>query len=455
MRVSSMRAYVTTGDGTRTFEQHELRLAADARTQRRVVALYPAYPQQTIRGFGAALTEASAWVFAHMPAQAQDEVLVRAFGPAAAGGNAYTLCRTHLQSCDFSLGNYAYVRRPAPGKSALSTFSIERDRALLLPFIRCCLALQPELELVAAPWSPPGFMKTNLRMNQGGRLRKRFYEDWAQVLARAVAAWRAEGVKISALTCQNEPMATQRWDSCVYGAVEEAAFARALRAALDADACADTRLLAWDHNKERLVARMEELSAALEANGSSFDEVFAGAAFHWYTGDHFDAVRVARSLHPGAELLHTEGCAAFSAGASERTHKDAERYAHDIIGDLNAGANGWIDWNLLLNEEGGPNHVGNFCDAPLMYDRVAERLIVNRSHDYLGHFSRFIRPGAHVVPTSSYTDKMETLGAVNPDGARALVALNRTATARKMVLSEGDRRASFELPAHAIATFVW
>lgn len=451
-----MRRYITTADGSRSHEVSELSWIADESSEERQIVCYPQHLRQRIIGFGGALTEASARVFASMPAELQDEALLRCFGPAARGGNAYTFCRTHLQSCDFACGTYAYVSRPRRGRPVLDTFSIERDQSLLIPFIRCCMALQPELTLVAAPWSPPAFMKTNRSMCRGGKLKPESYSDWAQVLARAVSAWRAEGMPLAYLSVQNEPMATQTWDSCIYTAAEEARFAaQHLLPALDASGVSDVKLLAWDHNKERLVARAGDIACTLKELNKAVDDVFSGFSFHWYTGDHFEAIRVLRDLYPEMELIHTEGCAAFSAGDSAAQAADAEHYAHDMIGDLDAGANGYIDWNILLDEQGGPNHVGNYCDAPLMYDRSARRLVVNRSFDYIGHMTRYIRPGAQVFPTSSYTAALETLGARNPDGTHALVVLNRGGSRYRATLRTGSSTAHISVPAHSIQTIVW
>lgn len=451
-----MRRYITTADGSRSHEVSELSWIADESSEERQIVCYPQHLRQHIIGFGGALTEASARVFASMPAELQDEALLRCFGPAARGGNAYTLCRTHLQSCDFACGTYAYVSRPRRGRPVLDTFNIGRDQSLLIPFIRCCMALQPDLTLVAAPWSPPAFMKTNSSMCRGGKLKPESYTDWAQVLARAVSAWRAEGMPLAYLSVQNEPMATQTWDSCIYAAAEEARFAaQHLLPALDAIGVGDVKLLAWDHNKERLVSRLEDIERELGTLDCTVDRVFAGAAFHWYTGDHFEAIRVLRDLYPDIELIHTEGCAAFSAGDSTAQAADAEHYAHDMIGDLNAGANAYIDWNILLDEQGGPNHVGNYCDAPLMYHRSSERLIVNRSFDYIGHIARFIRPHARIFPTSSYTEELETLGAINDDGTRVLVILNRCENARRATLRDGSTTVPISAPAHSIQTIIW
>ena len=464
---ASVRAYITLGN-----EAVSHRAAAPLATPGNAPLLICRFdcPQQRIIGFGAALTEASAYVFSQMPTNVQEEFLTRCFAEPSQGGSGYTLCRTHLQSCDFALGNYAYVERSLPWRHTLSTFSIERDRRLLLPFIARCQQRARGMSIVAAPWSPPAYMKTNQTMNYGGRLIRPFYKSWAAVLARAAKAWRDEGIALDRLTVQNEPLARQIWDSCLYTARQEAVFAsRYLRPALDACGCDSVKLLAWDHNKNKMAERVDDMEQALENPGmlerllgampQRFDDTFAGTAFHWYAGDHFDNVRTVRQGHPSGELIHTEGCAAFSNGNGLVKAKDAEHYARDIIGDLNAGTNGYIDWNILLDERGGPNHVGNYCDAPLMYDRTAQKLLVNRSFEYLAHFSRSIRPGARIVPCSAPA-KLQAVAAVNEDGTRTLTVLNRTGKPRAFAIEDTGpqnqhAREAYDLPAHSICTLTW
>lgn len=463
-----MRTYTT--DGREAFRREDVRFRRDERAEMELVVCRPDRTHQRIAGFGGAFTEAAAYVFAQMPPDVQDDFLLRCFGGATGGaadgaaggdegrgGNAYTLGRTHIQSCDFALGNYAYVR---PLDRALKSFSLTRDRRLLLPFIQCALAVNPALQLVASPWSPPAFMKTNARMNGGGRLRKSYYDAWAQLLARYVADYAAEGVRIGRMSVQNEPMAAQTWDSCLFTAQEEADFAaNHLRPALDAAGFADVRLLAWDHNTDRILERVEETFAVPGA-----DAALGGVAFHWYAGDHFEQVRAVAEAYPDKELLFTEGCVEYAReGAGGRAgrvsdaeqQRKAEQYAHMVIGCLNAGASGYIDWNLLLDERGGPNHARNFCEAPLMYDREAQELIVNRSFHYLGHFSRFVEPSSRRFLVSRFTDNLECAGFVRPDGNRVLVVLNRHNRAIRFEVAERPHVARLESPAHSIMTLVW
>lgn len=448
-----MRVWTT--DERRVMACDDVPFRRDERAEMGLVVCRPDRTYQRIVGFGGAFTEAGAYVFAHMPPDLQDRFIELCFGGArggdpAQGGNAYTLCRTHIQSCDFALGNYAYVR---PFDKRLATFSLARDKRLLLPFIQCGLAANPSLELLASPWSPPAFMKTNRLMNGGGHLRRSHYGTWAKLLARYVGAYAQEGVRVGRLSVQNEPMARQTWDSCLFTPEEEAEFAAEhLRPALDAAGHADVKLFAWDHNTDRLLDRADAVLARPDTAAA-----FGGVAFHWYAGDHFEQVRAVAEAYPDKELLFTEGCVEYSRDRAEEATQErkAEQYAHALLGHLNAGAQGFIDWNLLLDERGGPNHVGNFCEAPLMYDREAEELIVNRSFHYFGHVSRFVRPGARRFLVSRFDDAVECAGFVNPDGGRVLVALNRGDRPVRFELAERPWVVPVEVPAHGIVTCAW
>lgn len=443
-----MRRYTT--DARQVFAESTVRFHRNDRAEMNLVACFPTHARQRVIGFGGALTESSAYVFAGMPPEVQDEFMQLCFGSAAQGGNAYSLCRTHIQSCDFALGNYAYVR---PFDRRLATFSIARDRQLLLPFIQCALAANPALELLASPWSPPGFMKTNHLMNGGGRLRERYYGAWARLLARYVGAYAHEGVHVGRMSVQNEPMARQAWDSCLFTPEEEATFAvEHLRPALDAAGYGDVKLFAWDHNTDRLLDRVDAVFAYPGAV-----EAFDGVAFHWYAGDHFEQVEALATAHPAKEVLFTEGCVEYSRdGMCEATQeRKAEQYAHALIGHLRAGAQGFIDWNVLLDERGGPNHVGNFCEAPLMFDREDERLVVNRSFYYVGHVSRFVHPGARRFLVSRSASSLECVGFINPDGGRVLVALNCTDHTVRCEVAERPFVAPLEVAPHSITTLTW
>ena len=450
-----MKQYLT--DSTRRFACTQVHSSLAVREpEMQLVKVYAGIEFQRIVGFGAALTEASGYVYAQMSPAMQQQFAELCFGET---GNRYSLARVSVQSCDFSLAPRAYVDDAADAR--LATFSIEDDFAYVIPLVMKACALNPSLEVLASPWSPPAWAKTNANMKYGGKLSRKHYATWANMIARFVLEYRALGIPITRLTVQNEPQAIQTWESCLFNAKQEGEFlSQYLKPALRAAGLDDVKVLVWDHNKERVLDR----AAGMLAN-SQVAHAMDGVAFHWYSGDHFEALRIVRdAIGPDRELVFTEGCDAYSAGdpASELPH--AEHYAHEVIGDLEAGANAVLDWNILLDQQGGPNHVGNFCDAPIMYDTVECRLNVRLPFYYLGHFSRFIQPGAVRLLCSRYTTDLETCAFANPDGSRVLVVLNRTGRDIAFTLAAGmsavrglspRRVTNLVAPAHSIQTVVW
>jgi len=404
---------------------------------------------QTIEGFGGAFTEAAAVTFAQMDAQAQAAILKAYFDPLE--GNAYSLCRTHINSCDFSLGNYAYAE--VEGDAALAHFSIEHDRRALIPLIRAAIqAAGGSLKLFASPWSPPAWMKTNGEMNHGGKVRPEYRAAWARYYTRFIQAYAAEDIPIWGLTVQNEPEATQTWDSCIYTAEEERDFVRDyLGPELAASGLGHLRLMVHDHNRDHLFQR-----ASVIYDDPQAAKYVWGAGFHWYVGDNFDNVQRLHDAYPDKHLFFTEGCQ--EGGPHKGEWGLGERYGRSMINDLNRWTEGWVDWNLLLNEQGGPNHVGNYCSAPILADTRRgdlEGVSLQSSYAYIGHFSRFIRPGAVRVLCAPTHDDLECTAFHNPDGRIAVVVMNRSDQALPFQLLATGRCADCDAPAHSISTFLF
>ena len=400
---------------------------------------------QTIEGFGGAFTEAAATAWLALPDAERQAALDAYFCPER--GHGYSFCRVHINSCDFALGNYAHVEQP--GDVALQSFNIDRDRQALLPMIKAALATAREpFKLLASPWSPPAWMKSNGRMNQGGRLLPQYADAWARCFVKFIEAYAAEGVAIWGVTVQNEPMALQRWDSCLYSAEEERDFVRDhLGPTLERAGLGHVRIVVWDHNRDLMVQR-----ASVVYGDAAASRYVWGCGFHWYVEDHFDHVQLVHDAWPDKGLLFTEGCQ--EGGPHVGSWATGERYGRSLIQDLNHWTQGWIDWNLMLDETGGPNHVGNLCSAPLLVDRAAGTLLRQSSYDYLGHFARFVRPGARRVLCASSAEAIETTAFVNPDGSHSVVLMNRTDTEQRAALQWDGLWGSFELPPHAIATLV-
>jgi glucosylceramidase len=400
---------------------------------------------QALEGFGAAFTEAAAVTWLRLSPARREDFLHDCFGQD--GGHGYTLCRVHMNSCDFALGNYAHAA--TPGDVALERFSIDRDRQALLPFIQAAqrVAGRP-LQLLVSPWSPPPWMKSNGQMNHGGHLLPQYRDAWAQCYVRFIQAYAAEGVPVWGVSVQNEPAATQRWDSCLYSAEEERDFVRDhLGPALAGAGLGPVKIVVWDHNRDLMVERAATVYRDPEAARYVW-----GTGFHWYGEDHFEHVQLLHDAWPDKQLLFTEGCQ--EGGPHIGSWDLGERYGRSIINDLNRWTVGWIDWNLLLDTTGGPNHVGNLCSAPILADADTDALLHQSSYHYLGHFARFIRPGARRVLCAASRQALECTAFVNTDGVLAVVAMNRTEDPLDCVLRMDGVSRRLPLPARSIAT-VW
>ena len=398
---------------------------------------------QTVLGFGGAFTEAAAVTWQQLSPDRQAQLLTACFDPRQ--GHGYTLCRVHINSCDFALGNYAHVEQADDFK--LDSFSIARDRQALLPFIQAALRMAGRpIRLLVSPWSPPAWMKTTAAMNGGGRLRPDCRAAWAQCFVRFIQAYQAEGVPVWGVSVRNEPMASQRWDSCLYSAEEERDFVRDhLGPALEIAGLGDVKIVVWDHNRDGLVERTSVVYGDRQAARYVW-----GAGFHWYVEDQFDQVQLVHDAWPDKQLLFTEGCQ--EGGPHTGSWDLGERYARSMIQDLNHWTVGWIDWNLLLNQHGGPNHVGNFCSAPLLADTTTDQLLPQSSYAYIGHFARFVQPGAQRVLCAANKQVLEATAFAHADGSVATVVMNRSESPVSFVLRIDAQRVRIDLPARAITT---
>ena len=412
----------------------------------------PTKTGQTILGIGGALTDAAAETFAKIPVAKQREVLDAYFDPNK--GIGYTLGRTHIHSCDFSSASYTYVKE---GDKALASFRVDHDRQFRIPFTKQAIATAGgKLTLFASPWSPPAFMKTNNDMLHGGKLKPEFYQAWANYYTKFIKAYEREGIPIWGTTIQNEPMATQTWESCIYTAEEERDFLKNfLGPTMKREGLGDRKIIAWDHNRDLIYQRVSTILADPKAA-----QYVWGIGFHWYEpwsggAMMFDNVRLVHETFPDKKLLFTEGTPA--SFKTEDIHKWTlgEYYGRSMINDFNDGAVGWTDWNILLDEQGGPNHVGNFCFAPVHADTRTGELIYTNSYHYIGHFSKFVRPGARKIASSPSRSALLSTAFVNPDGKVAVVVMNPTDEKISYFLwLAGDAAEVTSLP-HSIQTLVF
>jgi len=407
---------------------------------------------QTFLGIGGAITDAAAEVFAKLPVGKQDELLKAYYD--RSDGIGYSLARTPIHSCDFSSASYTYV---SDEDKELKTFSIAYDQQFRIPLIKKVIkAAGGELLIFASPWSPPAFMKDNKNMLHGGKLLPEYYQSWALYYTKFIKAYENEGIPIWGITIQNEPMATQRWESCIYTAVEERDFLKNyLGPIMQQEGLGDKRIIVWDHNRDLICQRVNTIFDDPEASKYAW-----GIGFHWYedwTGSEpmYDNVSNVAESYPNKKLLFTEGCVGGFDPQKYQYWPNAERYGKSMINDFNRGTVGWTDWNILLDETGGPNHVNNFCFAPIHANTQEGTLIYTPSYYYIGHFSKFIQPNAKRVSTVSSRSQLLCTSFINVDGKMATIVMNQSNKKIAYKLYIGLNAVTSTILPHAIQTFVY
>lgn len=448
-------AVYTTADSThlRLASTGELEFKPKGQPFENEIAVFvdPSKSYQEFMGIGAALTDAAAETFAKLPLAKQQEFLIAHFDKDK--GLGYTLARTNIHSCDFSSESYTYVPK---GDVNLKLFSIDHDKQFRIPFIREAIsAAGGKLTLYASPWSPPGWMKTNEDMLHGGKLKPEYYQTWANYYAKFIKAYEQEGIPVWGITIQNEPMATQRWESCIYTAEEERDFLKNfLGPTLKKEGLGEKKIIVWDHNRDLIYQRAQTYFDDPEAAKYAW-----GIGFHWYedwSGGQpmFNNVALVNRAYPDKNILFTEGCAESFDSTRYHYWGLGEEYGRSMIHDFNSGAVGWTDWNILLDETGGPNHVQNFCFAPVHADTRKGKLIYTNSFYYIGHFSKFIKPGAKRIISSPTRSQLLTTAFKNPDGSLVVVVMNDSKINTPFFLWINGQAAETLARPHSINTYV-
>jgi len=375
------------------------------------IMLDPTKRLQKVIGFGGAFTEASAYNLNRIGKSVREKAIEAYFDPVS--GLGYSLGRVSIHGCDFSLGSYLYID---DYDDTLASFDISRDKEIIKLILDSEKVAEKPIGIVASPWTPPFWMKTNNSPIRGGHLKPEYYQTWADYFVKFIKSYREFGVDVQYITVQNEPAAIQRWDSCIFEPEEEREFVKVLGKTLADNKLSSIKILVWDHNRDLMLDRAKVIYNDLEAA-----KYVWGTAFHWYGEEKFANVETHHRLYPEKHLMFTEGC------QEQGPHiGDAEvgiRYARNIINDFRGGTEGFIDWNLYLDETGGPNHVNNLCSAPIIIRIFQEELILMPAYYAIGHLSRYVKPGAIQIGSSG-TDKLQYVAFQNPGFDKVLVILN-------------------------------
>ncbi|MEN8797655.1 MAG: glycoside hydrolase family 30 protein [Flavobacteriaceae bacterium] len=439
------------------------------------VNLMPQQKFQTITGFGGSFTEASAHLLNQLGKENRQKIIEAYFG---SDGARYSLTRTHMNSCDFSVSNYSYA--PEEGDMELNSFSIEEDRDDIIPMIHEAMAVSEDgFKIMASPWTAPPWMKDNKDW-RGGKLLPEYYDTWALFFSKYIDAYKEEGIDIWGFTVENEPLGNDNnWESMHYTPEEMSLFVKNhLGPKLEADGH-EVKILGYDQNrgeemKEWIRAMFEDEEAA---------KYFDGTAVHWYasTFDWFpENLQFAHNAAPDKHIIQSEACVdaqvpvwqddqwywskeatdwGWDWAPEEDKHLHPKyvpvyRYARDIIGCLNNWVDGWVDWNMVLDRQGGPNWFKNWCVAPVIVDPDQDQVYFTPLYYTMAHFSKYIRPGAVRIGFENNDDALMVTAAQNPDGSIAVVVLNQGKDDKEFNLSLGERNSNIPISAQAIQTIV-
>jgi glucosylceramidase len=406
---------------------------------------------QEILGFGGAFTEASAYVYYLLDKKIQNRIMDLYFG---ADGLQYSVGRVHIGSCDFSLKSYNFDN--FTDDFSLSRFDISHDKRQMIPFIKQALNTSKlPIKIYATPWSPPGWMKGNGHMvgtsEPGLKQDDAYHKTWANYLSMFITAYKKEGVDLWGMTVQNEAEAVVPWESCYYSPENERDFIKNFLGPIMSVDHPNLTIMIWDHNKDRVVPWVKTIFSDPEAA-----KYVKGTGIHWYSGSQFENVEEAHKLFPEKFILATEAC--NCPGVLLGDWSRGESYGYDIIGDLNAYAVGWVDWNLLLNAEGGPNHLNNFCDASLIGDVDNQILHIQPTYYYMGQISKFLLPGSkrvNVQSSSNVNGTLSYVGVVTPNDEVAIVVMNQANNTVDLRFIDNGMTATYALPPRAITTFIY
>lgn len=440
-----------------------------------IIKLFPEQKLQTITGFGGAFTESSAYLLNKLSKKNRDSILKAYFSK---DGANYSLTRTHMNSCDFSLSQYSYS--PVEDDVNLEHFTIKDDKDDLIPMIKDAMNVSEDgFKIFASPWTAAPWMKDNNHW-VGGKLLPKYYDTWALFFSKYIDAYKAEGIPIWGFTVENEPHGNgNNWESMHFTPQEMTDFVQNhLGPKLESDGHGDKIILGYDQNRAGLKEWVDVMFATPESS-----KYFHGTAIHWYESTYEvfpEALQYAHNKAPNKLLIETEGCidsqvpvwkddswywkkeatdwgwdwAAEDEKYLHPKYAPVNRYARDIIGCLNNWVDGWVDWNMVLNKQGGPNWFENWCVAPILVDENADEVYFTPLYYVMTHFSKYIRPGAKVFEVENSDKDVLVTAAKNPDGSIAVVIFNEGNSEKNFNLILKQTSADIKISAQALQTIL-
>lgn len=473
-KYAGIKVIQSTKSGDKLLEKEEKKFHISRKTKSPTISLNPAEKYQKIIGFGGSFTESSARVLGKLSSTKRDEILRAYFSQ---DGAAYSLTRTHMGSCDFSLSSYAYADKS--GGAELTNFSIEEDMNDLVPLIKDALQVQgASFKIISSAWTAPPWMKDNKDW-YGGSLLPKYYDTWALYYSKYIQEYNKIGIPIWAITTLNEPLGNGgQWESMIFTPEQMANFVKNNLGPMFAEKNINSKILIYDQNRDHL----EEWVNTILGEPAAAKYVW-GTAVHWYSSTiewYPAALKAAHNNFPNKHLLHTEGCIdaevpvwqddkwywskkaadwGYNWAPEEEKHLHPKyvpvyRYARDIIGGLNSWLTGWIDWNIVLNDKGGPNHASNWCIAPVIVKPETDQVYFTPLYYVMAHFSKYIRPGAVRIGVDHAIEDLMVTACLNPDESIIVEILNQKSEPIKSNIELEGKMVDIIIPGEAIQTIV-
>ena len=438
------------------------------------IKLLPEQKRQTITGFGGSFTESTAYLLNQISKKNRDPIVEAYFGES---GAKYSLTRTHMNSCDFSLSQYSYA--PVEGDKELNHFTIEEDKDDIIPLIKDAMAVSKDgFRILSSPWTASPWMKDNKKW-VGGKLLPEYYDTWALFFSKYVSAYKEEGIDIWGFTVENEPLGNgNNWESMHYSPDEMTNFVQNHLGPKLKNDYPEVKILGYDQNREHLKEWVDS-----QYRNEESSKYFDGTAIHWYASTfHYypEELQYAHKKAPNKHLIQSEACIdaevpvwkddawywkkeATDWGWDWAPEQDkhmhpkyapVNRYARDIIGCLNNYVDGWVDWNMVLDTKGGPNWFKNWCIAPVIVNPETDEVYFTPLYYTMSHFSRFIRPNAKIIGLENSDKDLMITAAENTDGSFAVVAFNEDVKSKTINLKLNEKDVKIKIGGQSIQTIV-
>jgi glucosylceramidase len=471
-RPVTARVWITTADGADKLTDEGSVAFSNAPTDAQTVVVDPTQTFQTMQGFGGSITDASASVLYTLPAAQRAQVMAWLFSPG--GGDGLDFLRQPIGATDMIAAGAAYTYDDVPAGQtdySLTHFSIAHDESQILPLLREAEQLNPNLQIMATPWSPPAWMKTGDSLLSGQLIDSpQIYHAYALYLLKFVEAYRAQGVNVDEISVQNEPQdrTTTTYPGTDMPSWQEAAVIEQLGPMLKA-AHLHTEIFAYDHNWSEDPNDIADTPPNETADINDYPQQvlstpaaqwISGVAFHCYYGDP-SAMTAFHEQYPNLKIEETECSGSESADPANTFSDTLKWHARNLeIGSTRNWSSTVVNWDLALDQDNGPHLGGCGTCTGIVTVGPGDRVTDNAEYYALGQLSRFVQPGAVRIGSTSFgttgwNGEVMDVAFRNPDGSTVLVAHNESDNAQAFAVQEGDRRFTYTLPGDSVATFVW